>query len=48
MKERDLICTKCKTTFPIDGFYPRCDICNEPLEVEKVVTGRVNEGNLLN
>jgi len=48
MKERDLICTKCKTTFPIDRLYPRCDICNEPLEVGKVVTGRINESNVLN
>ncbi|MBA7473762.1 Tryptophan synthase beta chain [subsurface metagenome] len=48
MGKIDLICTKCKTTFPIDGLYPRCDICNEPLEVEKVVTGRINEGNVLN
>ena len=48
MKKIDLICTKCKTTFPIDRLYPRCDICNEPLEVEKVVTGRINKGNVLN
>ena len=48
MKKIDLICTKCKTTFPIDRLHPRCDICNEPLEVEKVVAGRINEGNVLN
>ncbi len=48
MKKIDLICTKCKKTFPIDWLYPRCDICNEPLEVEKVVTGRINKGNVLN
>ncbi|MBA7506622.1 Tryptophan synthase beta chain [subsurface metagenome] len=48
MKKIDLICTKCKTTFPIERLYPRCDICNEPLEVEKVVTGRINKGNVLN
>jgi len=48
MKKIDLICTKCKKTFPIDRLYPRCDICNEPLEVEKVVAGRINKGNVLN
>ena len=48
MKKVDLICTKCKKTFPIDRLYLRCDICNEPLEVEKVVSGRINEGNVLN
>lgn len=48
MKNFDLICTKCKKTFPVDRLYPRCDICNEPLEVEKVVTGRINKGNVLN
>jgi len=48
MKKIGLICTKCKKVFPIDMLYPRCDICNEPLEVEKVVTGRINEGNILN
>jgi len=48
MKKRDLICTKCKKTFPIERSYPRCDICNEPLEVERVVTGKINKGNVLN
>jgi len=48
MKKIGLICTKCKTTFPVERLYPRCDICNEPLEVEKVVTGRINKGNVLN
>jgi len=48
MKKRNLICTKCKKTFPIEQVYPRCDICDEPLEVEKVVTGRINEGSVLN
>ncbi len=38
MKKIDFICTKCKTTFPIDWFYPRCGICIGPLELEKVVT----------
>jgi len=48
MKKIALICTKCKKTFPIERSYPRCDICNEPLEVERVVTGKINKGNVLN
>ena len=48
MKRRNLICTKCKRTFPIERIYPRCDICNEPLEVEKAVRGKIHEGNVLN
>jgi len=47
IKKLELICTNCKKTFPVDGLYLRCDICNEPLEVEKAVTGRINEGNAL-
>jgi len=47
MKKIDLICTKCKKTFPLERPYPRCDVCNEPLEVEKVITGRINGGNVL-
>ena len=47
MKKPNLICTKCEKTFPIEQVYPRCDICSEPLEVERVMTGRINEGNIL-
>jgi len=48
MKKGNLVCTKCKKTFPIERIYPRCDICNEPLEVEKAVRGKIKEGNILN
>lgn len=48
MTKPHLICTKCKKTFPIDQIYPRCDICNEPLELEKVRTGKIHKGNILN
>ncbi|MBM4433358.1 MAG: threonine synthase, partial [Chloroflexi bacterium] len=47
MKTPNLICTKCKKTFPTDRFHPRCDICNEPLELEKVTAGRISKGNIL-
>ena len=47
MKKTNLICTKCKKPFPIDQAYPRCDICNEPLELEKVTAGKINQGDIL-
>jgi len=46
MKTPNLICTKCKKTFPIDQIHPRCDICNEPLELEKITTGKISNGNI--
>ncbi|NQU04356.1 MAG: threonine synthase [Syntrophaceae bacterium] len=48
MKKTDLVCTRCGEIFPITGVYPRCDICNEPLEVKKVTEGRIKDGNTLN
>lgn len=47
MKITDLACTKCCKLFPITEAYPRCDICNEPLEVKKVTKGKIKEGNIL-
>jgi threonine synthase len=47
MKTPNLICTRCKKIFPIDRFHSRCDICNEPLELEKVTTGKIRKGNIL-
>jgi len=48
MKETNLVCTKCKKSFPIDQVYPRCDTCSEPLEVAKMSEGRINEGSIFN
>jgi len=48
MTKPDLICTKCKKTFPIDRAYSRCDICHEPLEVARTTRGKINKGNILN
>ena len=48
MKKMNLICTKCKKPFPAEQLYLRCDVCNEPLEVEKVTTGRIKKGGALN
>ena len=47
MKKTNLHCTKCKRTFPADQLYLRCDVCNEPLEVEKVTAGQINKGGAL-
>ncbi|MFB3896304.1 MAG: threonine synthase [bacterium] len=33
MKQKKLICTNCKKTYPLNRVYPRCDECSEPLEV---------------
>ncbi len=48
MKKTDLICTHCEKIFPISDIYPRCDNCNEPLEVKKVTKGTIKKGNPLN
>ncbi|MFB0518809.1 MAG: threonine synthase, partial [Acidobacteriota bacterium] len=47
MKKTNLICTKCKKHFPLTQVYPRCDICREPLEVEKITSGNIRQGNTL-
>ena len=47
MKNTNLICTKCEKAFPIAQVYPRCDICGEPLEVEKVTGGEITKGNII-
>jgi len=41
MKNLKLICTSCKKEYPLNRFYPRCDNCNEPLEIEKIVHGKI-------
>ncbi len=47
MKKTKLICTQCDKTYSIERVYPRCDVCNEPLEVEKVAKGKIKAGNIL-
>jgi len=46
MKKLKLICTKCKKPFPSEQVYPRCDECNEPLELEKIKKGKIAKGNI--
>lgn len=47
IKKKNLICTNCGKSFDVTHFYPRCDICNEPLEVEKTTCGKIRDGNVL-
>lgn len=47
MKDTHLICTKCEKKYPTSQIYPRCEICNEPLEAETVTRGCIREGNIL-
>ena len=48
MKNVSLNCTKCAKEFSVKISNFRCDICNEPLELEEVKTGKITEGNVLN
>jgi threonine synthase len=47
MKSTSLICTRCQKLFPLDRIYPRCDVCNEPLEVELITRGKIKKSNIL-
>ncbi|MBK5251744.1 MAG: threonine synthase [Peptostreptococcaceae bacterium] len=47
MKNIKLNCTKCGKEFSIKKINFRCDICNEPLELEEVKTGKITKGNTL-
>ncbi|MBN1829878.1 MAG: threonine synthase [Deltaproteobacteria bacterium] len=38
-----LRCTGCKTGYPPDTSFPRCDICGEPLEVETAFPACIRE-----
>jgi len=47
MKNTKIICTNCGKAFSVDRVYPRCDLCTEPLEVERVRTGTITDGDIL-
>lgn len=38
-----LRCTKCGREYPLESFIQRCEICNEPLELE-LLKGEIREG----
>lgn len=48
MKDTKLLCTKCGKEFSAKLPNFRCDVCNEPLEVEEVTAAKITMGNLLN
>ncbi|KYZ77994.1 threonine synthase [Anaerosporomusa subterranea] len=47
MKNLPLVCTKCGKSFRMENLQYRCDLCNEPLEVELLTCGKISDGNLL-
>ncbi len=47
MKDLKLICTACSKTFDINQAVFRCDDCNEPLEVELIRQGKINESQFI-
>ena len=52
-KEREILrsvsihCTSCGKAHKLDEAIFRCDLCNEPLEIEEISNGRINKGNIL-
>ena len=47
MKNRSLFCTKCGKAYSLREVHYRCAVCNEPLEVELVNTGKIVNENPL-
>lgn len=47
MKDYQLICTNCNKSYEKESKDFRCDNCNEPLELEDIKQGKINQGNIL-
>lgn len=53
-KEKEILrsvsihCTFCGKTFKLDEAVFRCDVCNEPLEIEEIDCGKINNENIIN
>lgn len=47
MKDLKLVCTSCGKEYSIERVDPRCDDCNEPLEMELIKKGKIKDGNPL-
>ena len=47
MKNAILRCTRCDKAFDANQAHYRCDECNEPLELERIASGKINEGNAM-
>jgi len=39
------VCSNCNHTTKLDESYPRCPICNEPLNVEYIEKGKINKNS---
>lgn len=46
---RDLyqICTNCNRRYPVTRIYPRCKVCNEPLELNLINEGKIHKGDFV-
>lgn len=47
MKDYNFICTNCGEVYREETDNFRCNLCNEPLELEEVTYGEILEGNVL-
>ncbi|MGN9165245.1 threonine synthase [Tissierellaceae bacterium HCP3S3_D8] len=47
MKDFHLNCTNCGKVYEKEKRNFRCEICNEPLELEEIKSGSINEGSIL-
>lgn len=47
MKKAVFRCTKCKKAFDASEVHYRCDECDEPLELERIESGRINKENVM-
>ena len=48
MKNLNLYCTSCNRKYPIFTSFPRCEKCNEPLEVELISDGDIIKDDIIN
>ncbi len=47
MKNAIFRCTRCDKAFDANQAHYRCDECKEPLELERIASGKINEGNAM-
>lgn len=48
MKNLKMVCTSCGKDYPLDTIVSRCEDCGEPVEVELIRDGKINQENILN
>lgn len=42
LKDFTIFCTNCKQQYPITQVFPRCEKCNETLEIEPITNGKID------